>query len=81
MKVVFQVSAYASFFHPDRVEEQLTKMNHTSQEPVSTNFTGDFCGTLDYIFYTGILNVISELLPYIIFVILIIWFALMKTSH
>ncbi|XP_059460704.1 carbon catabolite repressor protein 4 homolog 1-like [Corylus avellana] len=46
------VSAYASFFHPERVEEQLRKMHHISEEPVFTNFTADFCGTLDYIFYT-----------------------------
>jgi mRNA deadenylase 3'-5' endonuclease subunit Ccr4 len=60
MEVIFQVSAYESFFHSERVEEQLRKMHHISKEPKFTNFTPDFCGTLDYIFYTGILNVISE---------------------
>jgi mRNA deadenylase 3'-5' endonuclease subunit Ccr4 len=56
MEVIFQVSAYASFFHPFRVEEQLRKMHHRCTEPVFTNFTQDFRGTLDYIFYSGILK-------------------------
>lgn len=55
--VLFQTSAYASFFNSDGIEEeQRKKMNFQSGEPLFTHFTSRFIGTLDYIFYTGILE-------------------------
>lgn len=55
--VLFQTSAYASFFNSDGIEEeQRKKMNFESGEPLLTHFTSRFTGTLDYIFYTGILE-------------------------
>lgn len=55
--VLFQTSAYASFFNSDGIEEeQRKKMNFGSGEPLFTHFTSRFTGTLDYIFYTGILE-------------------------
>lgn len=55
--VLFQTSAYASFFNSDGIEEeQRKKMNFKSGEPLFTHFTSRFTGTLDYIFYTGILE-------------------------
>lgn len=45
-------SAYASFSVSVGVEDQLNKMDGETKEPLFTNFTRSFSGTLDYIFYT-----------------------------
>lgn len=51
-----QVSAYSSFARMGGsliAEQQRRTMDPTSNEPLFTNCTRDFIGTLDYIFYTG----------------------------
>ena len=48
---VMQVSAYSSF---GRLDRQRRRLDPASNEPLFTNCTRDFLGTLDYIFYTGI---------------------------
>ncbi|EXB97552.1 hypothetical protein L484_003396 [Morus notabilis] len=45
-------SAYASFSLSVNVEDQLMKMDLETNEPLFTNFTRSFSGTLDYIFYS-----------------------------
>jgi len=55
-----QVSAYSSFAARISgvglgLEQQRRKMDPATNEPLFTNCTRDFIGTLDYIFYTGIL--------------------------
>lgn len=45
------VSAYASFSYTKNTKE-LRKTNPITKEPLFTNYTRDFYGTLDYIFYT-----------------------------
>ncbi|KAL6296998.1 hypothetical protein ACE6H2_005140 [Prunus campanulata] len=46
-------SAYACFFQSDGIEEQQRrKMDSETMEPIFTNFTSEFTGTLDYIFFT-----------------------------
>ncbi|KAM1729289.1 hypothetical protein ACFX11_019844 [Malus domestica] len=48
------LSAYATFFQSDGVKDhQREKMNPGTKEPLFTNFTPSFFGTIDYIFYTG----------------------------
>ncbi|TQD88835.1 hypothetical protein C1H46_025618 [Malus baccata] len=48
------LSAYATFFQSDGVKDhQREKMNPRTKEPLFTNFTPSFFGTIDYIFYTG----------------------------
>ncbi|KAB2617148.1 carbon catabolite repressor protein 4 1-like [Pyrus ussuriensis x Pyrus communis] len=49
------VSAYATFFQSDRVKDHQREkmMNPGTKEPLFTNFTPSFFGTIDYIFYTG----------------------------
>ncbi|MFQ6662364.1 hypothetical protein Gotur_030219 [Gossypium turneri] len=51
------VSAYSPFARGVGLglEHQRRKMDITTNEPLFTNCTRDFIGTLDYIFYTGIL--------------------------
>ncbi|CAN6679083.1 unnamed protein product [Malus baccata var. baccata] len=47
------LSAYATFFQSDGVKDhQREKMNPGTKEPLFTNFTPSFFGTIDYIFYT-----------------------------
>ena len=65
-KFLFQVSAYSSFLHSDGVEEQRRKMNSQTSEPAFTYFSDKFFGTLDYIFYTGILDVICYLTSFLV---------------
>ena len=51
-----QVSAYSSFARLGvglGMEQQRRRMDPTTNEPLFTNCTRDFIGTLDYIFYTG----------------------------
>lgn len=51
-----QVSAYSSFARMGGsliAEQQRRRMDPASNEPLFTNCTRDFIGTLDYIFYTG----------------------------
>lgn len=52
-----QVSAYSSFARAvalgSGLEQQRRRMDPTTNEPLFTNYTRDFIGTLDYIFYTG----------------------------
>lgn len=51
-----QVSAYSSFARMGgslTAEQQRRRMDPSSNEPLFTNCTRDFIGTLDYIFYTG----------------------------
>lgn len=51
-----QVSAYSSFARMGgslTAEQQRRRMDPASNEPLFTNCTRDFIGTLDYIFYTG----------------------------
>lgn len=53
-----QVSAYSSFARIGAglgFEQQRRRMDQTTNEPLFTNCTRDFIGTLDYIFYSGIL--------------------------
>lgn len=51
------MSAYASFGRMNGVgsnfDKQRRRMDQNSGEPLFTNCTRDFLGTLDYIFYTG----------------------------
>ncbi|KAM2668627.1 hypothetical protein EV2_020200 [Malus domestica] len=48
------LSAYATFFQSDGVKDhQCEKMNPGTKEPLFTNFTPSFFGTIDYIFYTA----------------------------
>ncbi|KAJ8754561.1 hypothetical protein K2173_005722 [Erythroxylum novogranatense] len=50
------VSAYSSFARAGLgldLEEQRRRMDPTTNEPLFTNCTRDFIGTLDYIFYTA----------------------------
>ncbi|OMO93776.1 Endonuclease/exonuclease/phosphatase [Corchorus capsularis] len=48
------VSAYASFFKLDGIEEKhLKRMNRQNHEPLFTNYTEEFRGTLDYILHTA----------------------------
>ncbi|MQL97533.1 hypothetical protein Taro_030227 [Colocasia esculenta] len=51
------VSAYSSFARMVGVsvglEQQRSRMDHKTNEPLFTNCTRDFIGTLDYIFYTA----------------------------
>lgn len=52
----FQVSAYSSFARMGvglGLEQQRRRLDSTTNEPLFTNCTRDFIGTLDYIFYTG----------------------------
>ena len=57
----FQVSAYSSFARMatrvgkvgQGLEHQRRRMDTTTNEPLFTNCTRDFLGTLDYVFYTG----------------------------
>ena len=59
--IPFQVSAYSSFARMavgvgkvgKGLEHQRRRMDPTTNEPLFTNCTRDFLGTLDYIFYTG----------------------------
>ncbi|KAM7271922.1 hypothetical protein ACFE04_031136 [Oxalis oulophora] len=48
------VSAYSSFVRPGvNLEQHRRRMDPTTNEPLFTNCTRDFIGTLDYIFYTA----------------------------
>uniref|UniRef100_A0A1D1ZHT1 poly(A)-specific ribonuclease n=1 Tax=Anthurium amnicola TaxID=1678845 RepID=A0A1D1ZHT1_9ARAE len=51
------VSAYSSFARMVGIsmslEQQRSRMDHKTNEPLFTNCTRDFLGTLDYIFYTA----------------------------
>ncbi|KAM1292622.1 hypothetical protein ACFX2I_019547 [Malus domestica] len=48
------VSAYATFFHSDGVEDhQREKLDPKTKEALFTYFTPSFFGTIDYIFYTA----------------------------
>ncbi|CAK7347136.1 unnamed protein product [Dovyalis caffra] len=50
-------SAYASLSVSERVgEQQLRNINKSNREPLFTNFTSVFSGTLDYILYTGVVS-------------------------
>lgn len=54
--VHFQVSAYSSFARMGvglSLGQQKRRLDPTTNEPLFTNCTRDFIGTLDYIFYTG----------------------------
>lgn len=54
--LVLQVSAYSSFARLGvglGLEQQRRRMDPGTNEPLFTNCTRDFLGTLDYIFYTG----------------------------
>lgn len=54
--VHLQVSAYSSFARMGvgiGLEQQRRRLDPTTNEPLFTNCTRDFIGTLDYIFYTG----------------------------
>ncbi|MCO5589265.1 hypothetical protein L7F22_043231 [Adiantum nelumboides] len=53
------VSAYSAF---TRLERQRRRMDPSSNEPLFTNCTRDFLGTLDYIFYTADSLVVESLL-------------------
>ena len=57
MMIPLQVSAY-SYFAIKGVgngsDKQKKRLDPTTNEPLFTNCTRDFIGTLDYIFYTGI---------------------------
>lgn len=51
-----QVSAYSSFARPGvglGLDQQRRRLDPSTNEPLFTNCTRDFIGTLDYIFYTG----------------------------
>jgi mRNA deadenylase 3'-5' endonuclease subunit Ccr4 len=52
-----QVSAYSQFARMQGkgqvMEQQRRRIDATTSEPLFTNCTKDFLGTLDYIFYTG----------------------------
>ena len=62
--ILLQVSAYSSLLHSGRVnEDEEKKMNQETKEPLFTNLFGGFPATLDYIFHTGIADIITELLP------------------
>lgn len=54
---ILQVSAYSSFARmggvAPGVEQQRRRMDPATNEPLFTNCTRDFVGTVDYIFYTG----------------------------
>ncbi|KAK6244036.1 hypothetical protein QUC31_010445 [Theobroma cacao] len=52
---LLQVSAYSSFARGVGLglEQQRRRMDPTTNEPLFTNCTRDFIGTLDYIFYTA----------------------------
>lgn len=55
-KLVSQVSAYSSFARLGvglGLEQQRRRLDPSTNEPLFTNCTRDFIGTLDYIFYTG----------------------------
>ncbi|KAL5992402.1 Endonuclease/Exonuclease/phosphatase [Asimina triloba] len=60
------VSAYASLLQTSRDEpdfrRQQTLVDSSTKEPLFTNFTGKFTGTLDYIFYTEDTLVVDGLL-------------------
>ncbi|KAL5545401.1 hypothetical protein UlMin_005088 [Ulmus minor] len=50
------VSAYSSFIRPGvapGMEQQMRRLDPSTNEPLFTNCTRDFIGTLDYIFYTA----------------------------
>lgn len=53
--LLLQVSAYSSFARMGVGHglEQRRRLDPTTNEPLFTNCTRDFIGTLDYIFYTG----------------------------
>lgn len=54
-----QVSAYSSFAIKGvgiGLDKQRKRLDPSTNEPLFTNCTRDFIGTLDYIFYTGILG-------------------------
>ncbi|EXB86892.1 hypothetical protein L484_007315 [Morus notabilis] len=56
------VSAYSSFARPGvglALEQQRRRLDPSTNEPLFTNCTRDFIGTLDYIFYTGELSEIN----------------------
>lgn len=55
--VPLQASAYASFPALAGDEKRPQFMDTEAKEPLFTNFTKNFAGTLDYIFYTGTLFV------------------------
>lgn len=54
---MLQVSAYSSFLrtvgYNQSLEQQKRRMDPATNEPLFTNFTRDFIGTHDYIFYAG----------------------------
>ena len=53
---VLQVSAYSSFARIGAnlgYEQQKRRVDPATNEPLFTNCTRDFIGTLDYIFYSG----------------------------
>jgi hypothetical protein len=54
----FQVSAYSSFARTVGLgyEQHKRRMDSSTNEPLFTNVTRDFIGSLDYIFYTGVLS-------------------------
>ncbi|XP_076936469.1 carbon catabolite repressor protein 4 homolog 1-like [Bidens hawaiensis] len=47
------VSAYSSFARIGSYEQQKKRVDPTTNEPLFTNCTRDFIGTLDYIFYSA----------------------------
>lgn len=52
----FQVSAYSSFARTVGLgyeQQHKRRLDNTTNEPLFTNVTRDFIGSLDYIFYTG----------------------------
>jgi hypothetical protein len=54
--ILLQVSAYSSFARMGvglGLEQQRRRLDPSTNEPLFTNCTRDFIGTLDYIFYTG----------------------------
>lgn len=53
-----QVSAYSSFARTKGIglqAEQRRRVDPMSNEPLFTKYTRDYIGTVDYIFYTGML--------------------------
>lgn len=61
---LLQVSAYSSFTIPVAggisLEQQRRRMDPSTNEPLFTNCTRDFIGTVDYIFHTGEFSLFSS---------------------
>lgn len=65
-----QVSAYSSFARIGAglgtYEQQKRRVDPNTNEPLFTNCTRDFIGTLDYIFYSGIYYIFTCLSYYVV---------------